>query len=283
MFVGCRRGARFFQYRRIATATNIRLRAELKSEPIYGVLRERAAPRRRQGGAANFWKAADRHGLERRAQEPERRDWSAEIIGCRYENHSIECALWRASVNGLNYFQSGSGWLGSGVDIEAEVERADAVGEGADGDEVDACGGDVADAVEGDAAAGFGERAAGDLLDGGAKIFDGEVVEHDGVDVGGEDCLDLVEAVDFDFEVGGVGECSACGEQSFGEAAGARGGEDGEVVVLGHDGVGEGEAVVVAAAAADGVALEEAEAGGGLARVDDAGLGVCGRLRRRLR
>ena len=45
------------------------------------------------------------------------------------------------------------------------------------------------------------------------------------------------------------------------------------MVVLGHDGVGEGEAVVVAAAAADGVALEEAEAGCGFARVDDAGVG----------
>jgi len=43
------------------------------------------------------------------------------------------------------------------------------------------------------------------------------------------------------------------------------------MVILGHDGVGEREAVVVASAAADGVTLEETEARGGLAGIDDAG------------
>ena len=74
---------------------------------------------------------------------------------------------------------------------------------------------------------------------------------------------ELVEAVDFYFEVSSVGEGGSGGSKGFGKC----GGEEGEVVVLGHDGVGEGEAVVLAAPAADGVALEKAEPRGGLAGV----------------
>ena len=105
----------------------------------------------------------------------------------------------------LNNFQQGSGW----IDIQAEVERADAVGEGTDGDEVDAGGGNLADEAQGDAAAGFGEGSAVDLLDGDSKIVDRKVVEENGVDVGGEDRVDLVEAIDFDFQVSGVRNYSA--------------------------------------------------------------------------
>ena len=54
----------------------------------------------------------------------------------------------------------------------------------------------------------------------------------------------------------------------------------GEVVVLDQHGVGEPQAVVGAAAGADGGLLEEAEAGEGLARIEDAdpGVGLVGRL-----
>ena len=73
------------------------------------------------------------------------------------------------------------------------------------------------------------------------------------VDVGGEHCVDLVEAIDFDFEVCGVRDYCAQGEQGVGERGRRVGGKDREVVILGHDGVGKGEAVVMAAAAADSV------------------------------
>ena len=78
--------------------------------------------------------------------------------------------------------------------------------EGAGGDEVDAGFGDGAYGVEADVAAGLGERAAGDLMHGGAQLVRGEVVEQDGVDAGGEDGLDLVGTVDMDFVGGGVRE-----------------------------------------------------------------------------
>ena len=71
-----------------------------------------------------------------------------------------------------------SGW----GDVETEIEGAGAVSEGAYGDDVDACGGDGGDAVESDAAAGFGEGAVGDALDSGAEVGERKVVEQDGVD-----------------------------------------------------------------------------------------------------
>ena len=110
--------------------------------------------------------------------------------------------------------------LDAGHDVEAEVEGANAVGEGSDGDDVDAGGGDVVDAVEVDAAAGFDEDAAIDLSDGGAEVGNGEVVEQDAVDAGGEDGLDLVEAIDLDFDVGGVGEGGAGFDERVGEGGG---------------------------------------------------------------
>lgn len=131
-----------------------------------------------------------------------------------------------------------SGGLDGGHDIEAEVEGANAVGKGAYGDDVDAGGGDVADATEADAAAGFDEDATIDLVDGDAEIGEGEVVEQDTVDAGGEDGLDLLEAIDLDFEVGGVGESGAGLDEGIGEGGGGARSEDGEVVVLGHEGVG---------------------------------------------
>ena len=81
------------------------------------------------------------------------------------------------------------------------------MGEGADGDEVDTCGSDCTDAVEGDAAACFGEGATVDLLDGGPKVFNREVIQENRVDVGGKDSVDLTEMIDFDFEMSGVREC----------------------------------------------------------------------------
>lgn len=66
--------------------------------------------------------------------------------------------------------------------VEPEVDRARAVGEAADGDDVDARGGDGGDSVEGDVAASLGGRATVDKRDGAAQLVGGEVVEHDAVD-----------------------------------------------------------------------------------------------------
>jgi len=56
------------------------------------------------------------------------------------------------------------------------------VGEGANGDEVDATFGVGADGVDGNATTGFRFRPSGNDLNGGARVFDIEVVEHDAVD-----------------------------------------------------------------------------------------------------
>ena len=63
------------------------------------------------------------------------------------------------------------------VDIQAKVQRTDAMGKGTDGDEVDSCRGDIADAIERDAPAGFDEGATIDLPNGGAKVFNREVIQ----------------------------------------------------------------------------------------------------------
>ncbi len=62
-------------------------------------------------------------------------------------------------------------------------------------------------------------------------------------------------------------------EESLGEIAAPRG-EYGQVVVLRHHGIGEREAMILAAAGSHGVALELTEAWRRLAGVDDAGTGV---------
>ena len=76
--------------------------------------------------------------------------------------------------------------------------------------------------------------------------------------------------------MGRVGERGAGALEDCCEISLALGGENGEVIVFDEDGVREREAVVVAAAAADGVALEEAERRCGFAGVDDAGVGAGG-------
>ena len=76
-----------------------------------------------------------------------------------------------------------------------------------------------------------------------AQIVEREVVEHDRVDPGREHGLDLVDPVDLDLDVGRVREGFPRLPQRLGEVAA---GDDGEVVVLRHDGVGQREAMVMA-------------------------------------
>ena len=99
----------------------------------------------------------------------------------------------------------------------------------------------------------------------------GHVVEQDGVGVAGDGLLEFDGRADFDLD------------DLAGLAAGERAGEDGgqaaaerDVVVLDEDSVLQVEAVVDAAAAADGVLIQRAQAGDGLAGVEDFGLGFGG-------
>src|SRR5690625_2100487 len=158
-------------------------------------------------------------------------------------------------------------------DVQAEVEHRGAVGQGSRGDHVDPGAGDLPDRVQGDGPAGFDEGAPGDHLHPAREVLEGEVVEHDDVHSPGDHRLDLLERIDLDLEPGGVPQLPAGAADRLGEVQ-ALLLEDGEVVVLGHHRIREGEAVVDAPSAAHGVAFEGAQPRCGLAGVGDARAGA---------
>lgn len=150
-------------------------------------------------------------------------------------------------------------------EIEADVCCRGALGQAADRDVIDAGGRDGGDGLEVDAARGFAGDAACDQRDGFAQGVGAHVVEQEA----GGACLqggfDLVEGVDFADHV-----AHASGQRAGDGRADAAGDED--MVVLDHRCVPQAHAVVVAAAHAHGVFFEVAEAGDGLAGIEQAGL-----------
>ena len=83
----------------------------------------------------------------------------------------------------------------------------------------------------------------------------------------------MLKCVDFDFDrevfAGAAGEADG-----FGEAVAAGRSGHGEVVVLEHHAVEQADAVVVAATACEGVFLQHAVAGQGLARIEQHGVAL---------
>ncbi len=129
----------------------------------------------------------------------------------------------------------------------------------------------VGDRVEGHAAARLDERAAGRRVATPSRSSSGLKLSSMIVSTPAETHrFDLVEAVDLDLEVRRVADPLPRGADRVADRD-ALGGEHREVVVLGEHGVGERRAMVVAAAVPHGLALEHAQAGRGLAGVDDAG------------
>ena len=163
------------------------------------------------------------------------------------------------------------------------------VGKAADADAFDARIGNSADGFEGDAATGleleFGV-VFGTHLDGAAHGGAVHVVQKDDVHAaaaGGEDGFELLQRVHFEFDEAEAAALDVGGAAGFVHGGGdplwqvaRRDAED--VVVLEEDGVVEADAVAVAAAAADGVLLERAPAGRGLAGVKEFDVGALDRL-----
>ena len=116
--------------------------------------------------------------------------------------------------------------------------------EAADGDDVHPRGGDVRHSGEVDVAAGLDAGPAAHQLDAGRQLGHREVVQHDGVHPGGQDRLDLLHRVHLHLEVRRMAELRPGAAQHLGELRRVAPGQDGQVVVLGQDGVGEAEAVV---------------------------------------
>jgi len=147
------------------------------------------------------------------------------------------------------------------------------VGDGADGDEIDAGFGDGADGIEADAAGGLGEGTAGDQLHSGAELVGRHVVEEDDIGAGLSGEASLVKGVGLDFDAKGREEFSGATNGSS-DGIGEFGGESREVIVLDEYHVPETDAMVLSATAGDGVLLEKAPAGCGLPGIEDACAGT---------
>ena len=111
---------------------------------------------------------------------------------------------------------------------------------------------------------------AGDEGNAGAHFVEGHIVEEDDIDAERGNFSDLMEAVGFDFE-DDVGVEGAGGLDGVGKCPPMP--HEGEVIVLDEKLVVEADAMIRAATAADGVLLQHAEAGSGLAGIEDLGAG----------
>ena len=146
-------------------------------------------------------------------------------------------------------------WLG---DFHREIDGPGRVREGSDGNLVDAGGGDGGDGVEVHAAAGFEKNflISADLY-GFAELVIGHIVQKDDVDAAEiAEEADLIESVGFDLDEDIGGAIFGFVDGTL-ESRGVAG--DGEVVVFGQHAVEKTEAVIDAAAGADGEPFEFAE------------------------
>src|SRR5271154_5858029 len=90
------------------------------------------------------------------------------------------------------------------LDVEADVDGPDAVGEIADRDHVDPGLGDRYDGRLVDAARGLGDGPAVNQLDAAPHLFEVHVVEHDDFDTAIERLPHLLEAFALDLDLEGV-------------------------------------------------------------------------------
>lgn len=145
----------------------------------------------------------------------------------------------------------GSGIAGCGLpitgflslEIERDIDRASAVGEGADADKVDAGLGDGADVIDVDAAAGLGSGAPRDELNGFTELGGRHVVEEDDVGTRIDGLSGLLELIGFHFDHelrGKLSRARDCDCDGIGFVIGERG----KVIVFNQNLVVETEPVV---------------------------------------
>jgi len=142
------------------------------------------------------------------------------------------------------------------------------LGQAADRDAVDAALGDGADAFEANAAGYFQRHASRGDLDRAAALVRAEVVDQDAVGACFDSLSKFLEALDLDDDRN-PGRQPARPLDDRSDAAGR-----GDVVLFHHHRVEQADPVVVAAAAAHRVLLRQAQAGEGLAGVEDARAGA---------
>src|SRR3989338_8433635 len=146
--------------------------------------------------------------------------------------------------------------------IKADFGGRGRVGQGADRDVVHAALGVGAEVVELEAAGGFYDGAALDEVDGEVDLLDRHVVEQDRVGAGLQGLAELGFVAHFGLDELAGAVLFAGAAHCLAHAAGKA-----RVVFFDEPGVKQAEAVVRAAADAHGVALEQAQAGSGLAGV----------------
>ena len=174
------------------------------------------------------------------------------------------CTLLRS--DDASGFGAGTKVLSADGQIEAYVETWRGVGQCADRDEVYTRLSDGADSLERDSARGLENGPAGCQFDRLAHCRDVHVIEHDDICAGIERKLQLFERRHLDFDAdrvrsGGPG----CGDDrwnSFGTAHG------GNMVVLDQHAVEQSEAMIRAAAVANGRLLQDAHTGSRFAGID---------------
>src|SRR5207302_8816854 len=108
------------------------------------------------------------------------------------------------------------------VDIEAKIEDRGAVGDPTRGDQVDSGGGDLRRGLAGDAARRLGHGAAGHHLDGAAQGRRVHIVEQDRVDAMLQGLGELVERIDFEFDLDKMAGLGAGAFEPRPDAAGPR-------------------------------------------------------------
>src|SRR3984957_20463515 len=145
--------------------------------------------------------------------------------------------------------------------VQAEIEGWRAMGEPADGDEVDArlrnppCG------LGRNAARGLADRAVADHSDAALEIVQRHIVEEHGVDADAERLFELSERVDLDLDLDKVADIGAGAADSLRDRT-----RDRDVVVLDQNRIVEAEAVIGAAASAHRIFLDRAQERRRLAR-----------------
>ena len=125
------------------------------------------------------------------------------------------------------------------------------------------------DGVEIDAAGRLEDGLAGRQFDGLGIHVERKVIQQQDVRRVGQGLLQLGDRVDLDFDLHGVADSGLGAFHGFGDTA-----ADGDMVILDQDGVVQAIAVVMSATALDGVLLQGAQIGEGLARARDLGVGA---------
>ena len=107
------------------------------------------------------------------------------------------------------------------------------MGEGSDGNHINTCLGDVCHGIQIHPTGCFNNGAALDDPEAFTQILIGEIIQHDGVDAGGEHGFDLINAIHLHLDVGGVGQTGLHLGERFGDGH-ALGEHRHQVVILHH-------------------------------------------------